>query len=196
MRDICPVIAVFGNHDLIGGSEGLAAILRKRDITILRDDTYQLIGGPLLVGTRDFNYESGARTALQRITGSTKVILMTHNPDIVLALNDAEKKKIAFGLAGHTHGGQIRIPGIGPYNMQQVMLLVGGRKNSAIAPTRRIPETSVHDDHLRKGVARLFAVHCFPALEERLRLLFELTSNGVVRIGAVLAKCLKCLLLG
>ncbi len=38
-------------------------------------------------------------------------ILMGHAPDYILAVNDL---KIDLCLAGHTHGGQVRIPGFGP----------------------------------------------------------------------------------
>jgi predicted MPP superfamily phosphohydrolase len=40
-------------------------------------------------------------------------ILMSHSPDILYS-EELQKKKFDLLLSGHTHGGQIRFPGIGP----------------------------------------------------------------------------------
>ncbi len=37
------------------------------------------------------------------------MILLSHNPDLVF---DAARHGVALVLSGHTHGGQIRIPGL------------------------------------------------------------------------------------
>ena len=42
-------------------------------------------------------------------TGQATKILLAHSPEII---NQAEAKKIELVLVGHTHGGQIRIPGL------------------------------------------------------------------------------------
>lgn len=42
-------------------------------------------------------------------------ILLTHDPGAFYELKDSEQKKIHTVLAGHTHGGQIRILGLGFY---------------------------------------------------------------------------------
>jgi predicted MPP superfamily phosphohydrolase len=39
-------------------------------------------------------------------------ILMSHSPDILYS-SEMQKKKFEILLSGHTHGGQIRVPGIG-----------------------------------------------------------------------------------
>lgn len=45
-------------------------------------------------------------------TGSDAKILMSHSPDMLYS-TELRKKKFDLLLSGHTHGGQIRIPGIG-----------------------------------------------------------------------------------
>ena len=49
--------------------------------------------------------------ATQHLSSSTFNILLTHHPDSLLAANP---KKFDLALCGHTHGGQIRLPFIGP----------------------------------------------------------------------------------
>jgi hypothetical protein len=44
---------------------------------------------------------------------SSLKILMSHSPDILYS-DELRKKKFDILLSGHTHGGQIRLPGVGP----------------------------------------------------------------------------------
>lgn len=116
--------AVLGNHDHYTGhpeqfaghleSCGIhlldnASVVLKRDGAMLVlagiDDLYQ--GRPdLAAALRD------ARTKLEALGSGARqppVILLSHNPD---ALFEASRQGVALVLSGHTHGGQIRIPGL------------------------------------------------------------------------------------
>lgn len=49
----------------------------------------------------------------RRVGGPPKVVL-SHHPDVVLDLDAIEAPPPALVVAGHTHGGQIAVPGFGP----------------------------------------------------------------------------------
>lgn len=113
---------VLGNHDLrIGGVEELTARIRalghldagNSDHLLTRDDGLQLMltgnEQPWLerhrTGTRDFNsLEVEQSTEVLRIG-------LSHSPD---QIEWARRQRLDLLLAGHTHGGQIRLPLIGP----------------------------------------------------------------------------------
>lgn len=110
-----PVFAVMGNHDvgfpgpLYG--EAIYGGLRRLGVTLVENRSFEveLNGVPVIVaGTSDLwegrqNYEFKANLPV-----GVPVILLTHNPDTALRV----PKNFDFDLmlAGHTHGGQIRIP--------------------------------------------------------------------------------------
>lgn len=48
---------------------------------------------------------------LRRITDAAPVILMAHEPDIFPRV----PRRVALTVCGHTHGGQVRLPGVTPY---------------------------------------------------------------------------------
>lgn len=111
-----PVYLISGNWDrlnfaavneIIRGSE--AGLLANKAIRIERDDA-----GLWLVGIDDsFRGEVDLETALAQMKPPGEPsILLVHSPDIPL-VNRAAEKGVAVILAGHTHGGQIRLPGIG-----------------------------------------------------------------------------------
>jgi predicted MPP superfamily phosphohydrolase len=64
----------------------------------------------LLVGV-DFEAE-GITNLLSSLPPSDLSILLSHRPDVILSPGDW--RKIDLVLSGHTHGGQIRFPFIGP----------------------------------------------------------------------------------
>lgn len=108
------VYAVTGNHDYIDGHpEVIVNFLKSAGIQVLENRSVSLgIGDKtvILVGMSDLWFDGNIEQALERVTPEQTVILLSHNPDVVL---DLESSQVDLVISGHTHGGQIRLPWIG-----------------------------------------------------------------------------------
>jgi hypothetical protein len=106
------VYAVLGNHDHYTGR---TAELRQRvealGIRMLHNDSVQLERGGArlsLAGVDDLL--RGAPDLDAALHGTrAPVVLLSHNPDMLFA---AARRGVALMLSGHTHAGQIRVPGL------------------------------------------------------------------------------------
>lgn len=131
-----PVFAVLGNHDV--GFPGplygqkLYGPLREMGVVFVenRSHVVELNGQALIVaGTSDlwqraYNFDFSAN-----FEPGLPVLLLTHNPD--MALRVPRQINYDLMLAGHTHGGQIRLPVPG---LTQAMI-----------PTRYPFDTGLHE---------------------------------------------------
>ncbi len=108
-----PAWATLGNHDHWAGAQAVSAALQMAGIRVLDNVHCTLLyqGTPLhIIGIDD--YRTGhAKTAaaLSRVASGGTRIVLTHNP---LVADEIAGCGIALILAGHTHGGQIRLPGV------------------------------------------------------------------------------------
>jgi len=104
------VAAVLGNHDHWFNEAGLSAELRRSGIHLL-SNAHERIGPVILSGVDDdFTGHDDVKTALDGLGAGAPVILLSHSPDVFPEV----PPWVPLTLAGHTHGGQIVLPLLGP----------------------------------------------------------------------------------
>ena len=118
--------AVMGNHDVIIGAKPVTEALSSRGIQVLHNTFLPLErdmrgnrGRIWLAGLADplVGHPEPDRAIPELIRGvaNEPVLLMCHGPDYVDHLAaDPVGKSIGLVLSGHTHGGQVRLPGLPP----------------------------------------------------------------------------------
>lgn len=109
------VFGVLGNHDhYTGEAEALCRLLQTSGVELLQNRSVRIGGhsaGFRLAGVDDL-VEGRPRLdrALSAEPGSLPTVLLSHNPDV---FPEAVRRGVSLVVAGHTHGGQVRIPGLG-----------------------------------------------------------------------------------
>ncbi len=107
--------AVLGNHDHWDGLAESIAGLERAGIALLRNSGAWLEkGGARLrvagVGDLWTDKQDVGRAIGGETTDRDAVVLLSHNPDVAENLRDS---RVGLMLSGHTHGGQIYVPGYG-----------------------------------------------------------------------------------
>lgn len=115
LRETAPVYYVFGNNDREVGEELLQKLFEEEGVNVLDDESVELFGNPRLklVGIDYFAFRKESLSAAFRmVQPDDSIIFVCHTPFIF----NKVKESYTGGLlmAGHTHGGQIRI---GPFGI-------------------------------------------------------------------------------
>ncbi|MGE0863357.1 MAG: metallophosphoesterase [Vicinamibacterales bacterium] len=141
--------AVLGNHD---DEREVPATLAARGFTVLQDErTAVMVRGERLdiAGIRFWTRSPGQIADVLKGTGGT-TILIAHDPR---RLTEAAALDVQLVLSGHTHGGQVLVPGVGP---------IAGRKFPVLAGYATRDNTSLF---VSKGVGTVYVpvrINCPP----------------------------------
>lgn len=120
------VFAILGNHD---DDHEMPAALAKNGVQVLKDARTHLVingEGVDLAGIRYWTRRPADITAVVR--GATSpIVLLAHDPR---RLTEAAALNVPLVLSGHTHGGQVVLPGLGAIAAQKFPVVAGiGRLN-------------------------------------------------------------------
>ena len=143
------VFAVLGNHD---DDRDVPAALTAVGMEVLRDARTQItVRGELIdmAGLRYWTHKMPDIARVVRGAGPT-LILIAHTPKRLI---EAAALSVPLMLSGHTHGGQIVLPGIGA---------IAAREFPVIAGSARRENTTVF---VSRGVGTVYIpvrVHCPP----------------------------------
>lgn len=142
------VVAVPGNHDWWTDPVAVTRALREAHVTVLSNRAVER--GPLAIGgiddeTTHHDRPTETIAAMRALPGAP--VLMTHSPNFA----SARLAGAPLLLAGHTHCGQIVLPGIGPvaplmpllrqrlcglYREPGLAVVVTGGVGTSVAPLR------------------------------------------------------------
>src|SRR5581483_10143302 len=115
------VFGILGNHD---DDHQMPAELGRNGVQVLKDarTTLTIGGEPLdLIGIRFWTRRASDIAALMRGSARTTVLL-AHDPR---RLTEAAALRIPVMLSGHTHGGQVVLPGLGAVAAQKFPIAAG-----------------------------------------------------------------------
>jgi uncharacterized protein len=130
------VFAVLGNHD---DERDVTSALTTAGFTVLRDARTQIVirGETLdLAGLRFWTRRMSDITRVLR-GASPHLILLAHTP---ARLIEAAALSVPLMLSGHTHGGQIVLPGVGAFAAREFPVVKGSarRDNTTVFVTRGV----------------------------------------------------------
>ena len=116
LRASLGVFAILGNHDIWTDRDAVVATVREAGLRLLLNEHVALEGGGErlhLAGIDDaWVGKPDLGDALDGVPRDAATILLAHEPDF--ADEAATDGRVGLQLSGHSHGGQVRLPGWGP----------------------------------------------------------------------------------
>lgn len=112
LRAPAGTVAVLGNHDWRTDGERVRQALRRVGVPVLENDALRTRarGHPLwLAGLADPRLRRpDTRAALAAVADGEPAIVLSHDPDCFPQVPE----RVALTVSGHTHGGQVHLPGL------------------------------------------------------------------------------------
>lgn len=143
-----PVYAVLGNHDEQRPgpplADALRAALRRHGVRLVEGRWVDL-GGWSLAGLGDRYAGRDDPQAVFASPPHQPRVVLAHNPDSVLRLPPGSA---ALLLAGHTHGGQIRFPGLFRLHLRNATAGGFDRQLYTVTPVPVFVTTGLGESHL------------------------------------------------
>jgi len=110
-----PVFSVLGNHDHWNSATIVAGAFHDAGLQMLRNQALPLERGAarLWIAGIDDAWAGAADLphALRQVPDGEATVALVHEPDVA---DYVARFPIDLQLSGHSHGGQVRLPGIGP----------------------------------------------------------------------------------
>jgi hypothetical protein len=130
------VYAILGNHDIYypDSKAEITKALTSIGIHVLWNEIAYPLGQELpLVGLADYwSREFNIKPVMSQLDDKTPRIVLSHNPDTAKLL---KQWRVDLQLSGHTHGGQITLPGGSP----AIALYNKFRRNLPKSIRRKVP---------------------------------------------------------
>ncbi|WP_054028532.1 metallophosphoesterase [Bacillus sp. FJAT-28004] len=102
-----PVYAVLGNHDYeLPRLKNLLDLFHVYGIQVLRNENVVLDDFQLIGIDDDCSHHSRIRPSFRGIENNKPIVIMTHDPNVVLKINHPYH----YLMAGHLHGKQLNVP--------------------------------------------------------------------------------------
>lgn len=122
--DVAPHAAVLGNHDWYAGGHRVRRAMERAGFCVLEESAVPVaVRGRVLwlAGVGDlWERTPSVPEALASVPADAPTMLLSHNPDCVLAAPD----RVALTVSGHTHAGQISLAG---HPLYRISPLTGNR---------------------------------------------------------------------
>ncbi len=107
------VFACLGNHEYFADAEAFVRELERNGLTVLRNRGVTLRRGDAqlhVAGVDDtWSGRSDVKRALAARPAGAPAILLAHDPNL---FPEAAERDVELTLSGHTHGGQLGVPGL------------------------------------------------------------------------------------